>query len=222
MNVHSACRASRIMPQKLQGSKEPMGVEMVAVQHEKDGRARIMDAARTLFSSNGFHQTSMAQLATAAQVSVGQIYRLFKGKEDVIEALVQADADAWTVKMIALRTRLDASELTIEQTFEQMLLHTTEEKDEALSFDILAEAFRNETVGQTIGELYAGFRTTLREFSCVANRDLTGDALDAAEEMLLACMFGFGHRSLSRPRLSAPVAAHRVAQMIVAGLKAIR
>ena len=59
---------------------------MVAVQHEKDGRARIMDAARTLFSSNGFHQTSMAQLATAAQVSVGQIYRLFKGKEDVIEA----------------------------------------------------------------------------------------------------------------------------------------
>ena len=77
-----------------------------------------MDAARTLFSSNGFHQTSMAQLATAAQVSVGQIYRLFKGKEDVIEALVQADADAWTVKMIALRTRLDASELTIEQTFE--------------------------------------------------------------------------------------------------------
>ena len=136
MNVHSACRASRIMPQKLQGSKEPMGVEMVAVQHEKDGRARIMDAARTLFSSNGFHHTSMAQLATAAQVSVGQIYRLFKGKEDVIEALVQADADAWTVKMIALRTRLDASELTIEQTFEQMLLHTTEEKDEAQVFSL--------------------------------------------------------------------------------------
>ena len=78
------------MPQKVQGSKSHLGVEMVAVQHEADGRARILTAARTLFSANGFHQTSMAQLASAAQVSVGQIYRLFKGKEEVIEALVEA------------------------------------------------------------------------------------------------------------------------------------
>jgi AcrR family transcriptional regulator len=65
------------MPQKVQGSKELLGVEMSAVQHEVDGRARILTAARSLFSSKGFHQTSMAQLASAAQVSVGQIYRLF-------------------------------------------------------------------------------------------------------------------------------------------------
>ena len=195
---------------------------MVAVQHEADGRARILAAARALFSANGFHQTSMAQLASASQVSVGQIYRLFKGKEDIIEALVQADSNAWTTEMIALRTRLDAGELSIEQTFAQMLLHTANEKDEALSFDIMAEAFRNEAVGRTIGELCAGFRTFLRDFACVANPDLSGEALDAAEELLLACMFGLGHRSLSRPKLSAECAAERAAQMIVAGLKAVR
>lgn len=210
------------MPQKVQGSKELLGVEMSAVQHEVDGRARILTAARSLFSSKGFHQTSMAQLASAAQVSVGQIYRLFKGKEDVIEALVRVDSEAWTAQMTILRSRLDAKELSVEQAFEAMLLHSTDEKDEALSFEILAEAFRNEAVGGMIGQLCLGFRVVLRDFACVANPDLTGEALDAAEELLLACMFGLGHRTLSRPKLPAVIAAKRAAQMIVSGLKAIR
>lgn len=196
---------------------------MVAMQHEKDGRGRILAAARDLFSTKGFHQTSMAQLATAAQVSVGQIYRLFKGKEDIIAALVQADSDDWKKDTTALRTRLEAGELSIEQTFEQLLLHGTEsEKDEALSFDILAESFRNEAVGETIGTLCAGFRELLRDFACIANPELSGEALDAAEELILACMFGYGHRSVSRPKLSVECAAQRGAQMIVAGLKAVR
>jgi AcrR family transcriptional regulator len=194
---------------------------MVAVQHEADGRARILAAARALFSANGFHQTSMAQLASTSQVSVGQIYRLFKGKEEVIEALVRVDSDAWTAQMSILRSRLDAHELSAEQAFEAMLLHSTDEKDEALSFEIMAEAFRNDAVGKLIGQLCIGFRAVLRDFACVANSDLTGEALDAAEELLLACMFGLGHRTLSRPKLPAASAARRAAQMIVAGLKAI-
>ncbi|HUD94040.1 helix-turn-helix domain-containing protein [Sphingobium sp.] len=195
---------------------------MVAVQHEKDGRSRILTAARDLFATRGFHQTSMAQLASAAQVSVGQIYRLFKGKEDIIEALVQSDSDAWNADMVILRTKLEAGELSLEQTFEQLLLHGTEsEKDEAFSFDILAESFRNDAVGETIATLCAGFRAILRDFACIANPDLSGEALDAAEELILACMFGFGHRSVSRPKLSAQRAARRGSQMIVAGLKAV-
>lgn len=181
-----------------------------------------MTTARDLFSTRGFHQTSMAQLASAAQVSVGQIYRLFKGKEDIIEALVQSDSDAWKADTDILRTKLETGELSIEQTFEQLLLHGTEsEKDEAFSFDILAESFRNEAVGETIATLCAGFRAILRDFACIANPDLSGEALDAAEELILACMFGFGHRSVSRPKLSAQRAARRGAQMIVAGLKAV-
>ncbi|WIW89777.1 helix-turn-helix domain-containing protein [Sphingobium sp. V4] len=196
---------------------------MVAVHHERDGRSRILSTARDLFATRGFHQTSMAQLAAAAQVSVGQIYRLFKGKEDIIEALVKADSDAWATDMAALRSQLDAGAMSIEQTFEQILLHGTDNaNDEALSFDILAEAFRNEAVGETIGTLCVGFRSILREFACVANPELSGEALDAAEELILACMFGLGHRSLSRPKLSAPIAARRAAQMIIAGLKAVR
>ena len=53
--------------------------------------------------------------------------------------------------MTILRSRLDAHELSAEQAFEAMLLHSTDEKEEALSFEIMAEAFRNEAVGKMIG-----------------------------------------------------------------------
>lgn len=199
---------------------------MVALQHEKKGpegsKAKIIAAARDLFVTHGFHQTSMSELATVAQVSVGQIYRLFKGKEDIIEAIVHADADEWAEGMAGLRARLDAGELTIEQTFERALLHNVDGKDEALSFDILAESFRNPAVGMTIGSMCTRFRSFLRDFACIANPLLSGEALDAAEEMIMACMFGLGHRSLSRPKLAAEVTARRAAQMIVAGLRAVR
>jgi AcrR family transcriptional regulator len=195
---------------------------LVAPQHEKDGRSRILAAARDLFASKGFHQTSMAELAVAAQVSVGQIYRLFKGKEDIIEAMIHTDADQWSEEMADLRSRLDSNQIGVEQAFEEALMSKFEEKDEALSFDILAESFRNQRVGETIATLCARFRSHLRDFACIANPDLSGEALDAAEEMILACMFGLGHRSVSRPTLSAEQTARRAAQMIVAGLKAIR
>lgn len=195
---------------------------MVAVQQEPRGREQILNAARELFATHGFHQTSMAELAAAAKVSVGQIYRLFKGKEDIIEALIGADMHDRIKQVERLRLHLKAGEIDIEQTFEQIFLLSLRDKDEALSFDILAEALRNAAVGETVGDMCQRFRHFLREFACVANPDLSGEALDGAEEVILACLFGLGHRSLSRPNLSDKSAARRAAQMIVAALKAIR
>src|SRR5579862_3607008 len=52
---------------------------------------QILDAAKACFSRIGFHSTSMAQIAAQAQMSVGQIYRHFAGKEALIEGIVQED-----------------------------------------------------------------------------------------------------------------------------------
>lgn len=194
--------------------------KMVAVQHELGSRDRILNAARTLFASQGFHQTSIAELANEAKVSVGQIYRLFKGKEDVISAIVKADAADRMVELVALHEQLKAGELTIERTIELMTLTAMDSKEEALSFDILAEAFRNSSVGTTITGMCLDYRSVLRELACIANPRLSGEALDAAEEMIMACMFGLGHRSLSMPQLGPDKTASWTARFIVAGLQA--
>ncbi|WP_340264970.1 TetR/AcrR family transcriptional regulator [Sphingobium mellinum] len=192
-----------------------------AAQHERASRDRILEAARTLFSRKGFHQTSVAEVATAAQVSVGLIYRSFNSKDDIISAIVEVDAVMRDHMICQLCDRLKTGQCSIEQTFEALFLNVTDEGDEALSFDILAEAFRNPRVGETISSLCNRLRQTMREFARVANPRLSGDDLAAAEELILASMFGLGHRTLAQPELSADRTAKGAARMIVAALRGI-
>jgi AcrR family transcriptional regulator len=56
-------------------------------------RARILDAAAGVFVARGFHAASVDEVAAAAQLSVGGLYRHFPGKAALVLALVAADAD---------------------------------------------------------------------------------------------------------------------------------
>ncbi|WP_150291780.1 TetR/AcrR family transcriptional regulator [Sphingobium estronivorans] len=194
---------------------------MVAVQHERSGRERILDAARDLFAAHGFHQTAMSELAAAAQVSVGQIYRLFKGKEDIIDAIAAADTGKREALIRSLQKRLEDGEIDAERTFELLLLEVTDNPHEALSFDILAESFRNPRVGNSIGDMCVQARKSLGDIVRTVNPNLSGEMLRGAEEVILACIFGLGHRSLSGPELSAERTAQQAAHMFVAALRAM-
>jgi len=192
-----------------------------AVQHESAGQKRIVDAARHLYATKGFHRTSMAELAAAADVSVGLIYRLFTDKNALIKALVLEDSEAKEAELRALTDDVTSGRVTIEEGLEHLARHALAKGDEALSFDIMAEAHRNSDVADTIATLCLGFRSVVRELACVANPLLTSEALDGAEELVLAFMFGLGHRTLSRPRLSEVETARITSQMIIAALKAL-
>ena len=60
-------------------------------ERSKLRESQILVAAKHCFSRVGFHSTSMAQIATQAQMSVGQIYRHFPSKESLIEGIVRED-----------------------------------------------------------------------------------------------------------------------------------
>ena len=51
-------------------------------------RAAIEDAAVELFIKNGYHATSMRQIAEQAELALGGIYNHFKSKEEIFEAIV--------------------------------------------------------------------------------------------------------------------------------------
>jgi len=51
-------------------------------------RRAILEAAGRLFLSNGFHGTSMRQIAREAGIAVGGIYNHFASKEDIFRALL--------------------------------------------------------------------------------------------------------------------------------------
>jgi TetR/AcrR family transcriptional regulator, repressor of fatR-cypB operon len=52
-----------------------------------DRRTMILDAALALFTERGFHGTTVPDLARAASVGTGTIYRYFPDKEGLVNAL---------------------------------------------------------------------------------------------------------------------------------------
>lgn len=54
----------------------------------RDARARILEAAMDLVARQGFARTGLEEIATAAGVSRGAIYWHFKGKDDLMAAIV--------------------------------------------------------------------------------------------------------------------------------------
>ncbi len=59
----------------------------ITPEHREAKRAEIVAAARRCFSRDGFHQTSMPDIAAAAGVSAGAPYRYFASKEEIILAI---------------------------------------------------------------------------------------------------------------------------------------
>lgn len=63
----------------------------VARRTANERRETLLGVARALFVQQGFHNTGMAQIARESGVLVGQIYRDFASKEDLIAAIAERD-----------------------------------------------------------------------------------------------------------------------------------
>jgi AcrR family transcriptional regulator len=62
--------------------------EAVRAVRTSSRRRQVLDAAVKVMGKTGFHQMSMQDLATEANVSVGLIYKYFGGKEDLLLATI--------------------------------------------------------------------------------------------------------------------------------------
>jgi AcrR family transcriptional regulator len=56
---------------------------------EPDKRTRLIETATELAYGRGFRETSLADIAEAARVPVGNVYYYFKTKEELAEAVVE-------------------------------------------------------------------------------------------------------------------------------------
>jgi TetR/AcrR family transcriptional regulator, transcriptional repressor of aconitase len=59
----------------------------VSEEHLAARRRQILDAALVCFSRGGFHQTSMQAIFEQSGLSPGAVYRYFKSKEEIVEAI---------------------------------------------------------------------------------------------------------------------------------------
>jgi AcrR family transcriptional regulator len=59
----------------------------VSEEHLAARREQIVQAALACFGENGFHATTMADVITASGLSAGAVYRYFRGKDELVEAI---------------------------------------------------------------------------------------------------------------------------------------
>jgi AcrR family transcriptional regulator len=61
----------------------------------KERRQSILDAAEVIFAKNGYHDTSMAEIARTAEFGVGYLYRHFTDKGDLYLAVIERKTEAF-------------------------------------------------------------------------------------------------------------------------------
>ena len=54
-----------------------------------DKRDRLVEAAKNLIHRQGFHRTTLADIADESEVPLGNVYYYFKTKEDICEAVLE-------------------------------------------------------------------------------------------------------------------------------------
>jgi TetR/AcrR family transcriptional regulator len=55
---------------------------------KRQQRQEVLDVALRLFSEKGYHHVSMHAIATEAEFAIGTLYKFFRNKEDLYQALI--------------------------------------------------------------------------------------------------------------------------------------
>jgi len=75
------------------------------VAHRPGKRERLVAAAVELLHQQGIERTTLADIAAAADVPVGNVYYYFKTKDDVIAAVIEAHAHQVKVTLAEIDAR---------------------------------------------------------------------------------------------------------------------
>ena len=109
-------------------------------------RQQIVDAASACARRSGFHGASMAEIAQAAGLSVGQIYRYFDNKEAIIAAIVARDTGEMRDKFLELQGGPQPVLDAILTKCATAVSDLYDPNRAALMLEVVAEAARNPTV----------------------------------------------------------------------------
>jgi AcrR family transcriptional regulator len=144
-------------------------------RERRQHRREILDAARKLFAQKGFGQTTVAEIAEAAEFSVGTLYNFFDDKEDLYRSIVleiageihQAVTTALTSRgtevekierLIEVQTALLAKHAAVGRFYFEQGMGTT-----ALAPTAALDQEMGSMYAETLKQLQALFRSGIRK-----------------------------------------------------------
>ena len=167
-------------------------------------RERILAAAKQCFIERGFHAASMANIAEAAGMSPGLIYRYVENKSAVVLAIIEEQLQKVREDIAALDSDCDLSERTIARV-NQWRDGDPGIMNPALFLEMSAEGTRDASIGTAIRASDRQTRAEVISWMC-RPKAAGGLGLDpeaaAVRALLLQCLMeGLAVRTLREPDL---------------------
>jgi AcrR family transcriptional regulator len=177
-------------------------------------RQSLIEAARTLFVAHGFHGAGIAQIAKLSGVAVGQIYRDFASKEDIVAAIVERDV-AQFLEEATLRKAIDQGDIAaIRRWISDLVLDQADRQNARLLPEILAESSRNARIAAILRSADAQVRSRLLAALAAMVPDPEQAGLNAAADLILTVMTGLRCRDLASLQIDRASLALRMQAVI--------
>lgn len=149
----------------------------VSEDHLTARRGQILAAARACFLRNGLHTTSMQDLIQEAGLSVGAVYRYFKSKNEIINAIAETVAGG----LLAQLHEVAEKDLPLVDGMREVLDVVDAQVGPGGSFPLAVQVWAESTLDPSIREIvhsrYEGMRGAFQRFAegAVARGELPPD-----------------------------------------------
>ena len=115
-------------------------------------KEKILDAALTLFAENGYDGTSVEQIASNVGIKAPSLYKHYKGKEDILNALIDS-AEARYEEMFGSEKNIgkvpQSREEFIKVTLKRISFTIKDPVIRKTRMLLVQEQFRNERISET-------------------------------------------------------------------------
>ncbi len=162
-------------------------------------RRLMLEAAEKLFSRQGYHSSSMQEIAEEAEFSVGYLYKMFDSKEDLYRHLISARIEEYCQEafeyMAQQESPVDKIRAVIRCKFEFFNKHLQFFRIFANFVDASETAFPR-TVNPESNEKYKEYQKTLEQTFAAGSAD--GDFRDISPTLGVLALEGTTNEVIKR------------------------
>jgi AcrR family transcriptional regulator len=174
-------------------------VPRVSEEHLTARREQILAAARACFLRKGLHNTSMQDLIQEAGLSVGAVYRYFKSKHEIINAIADSVAGGIQLHIDAVADRRLPLADSLDAVLDGIDVQLGPDGVLPIALQVWSEATLDPVIGEIVRERYAGLRTSMRRLveQAVASGELpAGTDIDAVTPVVFSMIPGYALQRL--------------------------
>lgn len=190
---------------------------------KNETRDRILEAAMARIKHYGYSKTTMSEIAKDCDMSAGNIYRFFKSKIDIAEAMAQEDYQETRKIFVKITNSSKSAAHRLHEMFNYTLHHTFEKLDSDAKILEVAEVLSSERP-EFANSQFADERTFMvkilndgvaaGEFASMQDAEFTAEMIQSA---VMKFVFPQLWSRLSLPELEREFEG--VMDLILAGLK---